>query len=235
MRNYVDYRMIFIFCAHKGKHMSFRADEAAIEGRERAITKLISKLPPDNRNKSLDQLDEYIEQYGPVVDGYPTWHPFVWSDASMSTHPDRREHGYEGLDHVVYLKNAFISCPYAGQEKLVETAERREQGPFATIEAEILELQLYHPRAKPVLVKCVWDQSLRQQRMTIARWLENEIRFCHKAEVAETWDNMRSYFLGSPHGSRSSLFVSEETGSAMKRIWNSIIESGAYGPIMTIK
>ena len=42
---------------------------------------------------------------------------------------------------------------------------------------------------------------------------------------------MRHYFLGSPHGSRSSLFVSQETGQAMKKIWEALIHTGMFGPI----
>lgn len=42
---------------------------------------------------------------------------------------------------------------------------------------------------------------------------------------------MRSYLLGSPHGQSSSLFVSKETGTVMKNIWNSLIYTGMFGPL----
>lgn len=34
---------------------------------------------------------------------------------------------------------------------------------------------------------------------------------------AENWDSMCPYILGSPHGRRSSLFVNQESGQAMKK------------------
>ena len=33
------------------------------------------------------------------------------------------------------------------------------------------------------------------------------------------------------HGARSSLFVSQETGQAIKKIWNALIFTGMFGPI----
>jgi len=42
---------------------------------------------------------------------------------------------------------------------------------------------------------------------------------------------MRPYILGDPHGSRSSLFVSQDTALAMKKIYLAMIESGMYGPV----
>lgn len=35
----------------------------------------------------------------------------------------------------------------------------------------------------------------------------------------------------SPHGTRSSLFVSQETGKEMKKIWSLLIHTGVYVPI----
>lgn len=61
--------------------------------------------------------------------------------------------------------------------------------------------------------------------------LEKELPCWRSAEVAETWETMRTYFLGRPHGSRSSLFVSQATGQAMKKIWDSLIHTGMFGPI----
>ncbi|MGB5235252.1 MAG: hypothetical protein WBN85_08775, partial [Candidatus Macondimonas sp.] len=61
--------------------------------------------------------------------------------------------------------------------------------------------------------------------------LEKEVPCWHWAEVAETWETMRPYFLGRPHGGRSSLFVSQETGQAIKKTWNALIFTGMFGPI----
>ena len=49
--------------------------------------------------------------------------------------------------------------------------------------------------------------------------------------MAETWRTMSPYFLGRPHGGRSSLFVNQETGQAMKTVWTALINSGVFGPI----
>lgn len=49
--------------------------------------------------------------------------------------------------------------------------------------------------------------------------------------VGETWEAMRHYLLGSPHGSRSSLFVDQDTALAMKRIYTAMNEPGMSGPM----
>src|SRR3546814_17303431 len=51
------------------------------------------------------------------------------------------------------------------------------------------------------------------------------------AQVAETWWNVRSLILGSPHGSRSSLFVNQHTGVHMRKILEAMHASGMFGPI----
>lgn len=42
---------------------------------------------------------------------------------------------------------------------------------------------------------------------------------------------MRPYFLGDPHGARSSLFVTQDTAMAMKRVYTAMVESGMFGPL----
>ena len=61
--------------------------------------------------------------------------------------------------------------------------------------------------------------------------LEQEVPCWKWSERAETWETMRPYLLGTPHGSRSSLFVDQETGQAIKKIWNSLIHTGMFGPV----
>ncbi len=218
--------------------MPFRADEEAIMGQESAIRFLISRLPQDVRASSLEGLHRIIDRYGPVVDAYPTWHPFVWGAKHHETKSPIEDGRYKGLDHVVHLKNAFISCPYSDEEgeALISSALDREPGPFASIGADVLEFPLYVSGTTAVLVTCEWSHPATvgdttiHQRHAIGRMLANEIPCLEHASVAETWEDMRPYLLGSPHGSRSSLFVSEATGSAMKRVWNAIMEAGVYGP-----
>src|SRR3546814_9233054 len=52
-----------------------------------------------------------------------------------------------------------------------------------------------------------------------------------RSRVAETWWNVRSLILGSPHGSRSSLFVNQHTGVHMRKILEAMNASGMFGPI----
>ena len=61
--------------------------------------------------------------------------------------------------------------------------------------------------------------------------LEHEVPGWRQSSLAETWESMRELLLGRPHGARSSLFVNQETGQAIKKIWNSLIYTGMFGPI----
>jgi len=61
--------------------------------------------------------------------------------------------------------------------------------------------------------------------------LEREVPCWRWAERGETWESMRPYLLGGPCGSRSSLFINQDTGSTIRKIWRAIVETGAFGPI----
>ena len=61
--------------------------------------------------------------------------------------------------------------------------------------------------------------------------LEQELPCWRWSDVGETWETMLPYFLGRPHGRRSSLFVNRETGQVMKTIWSALINTGMFGPI----
>src|SRR3546814_5713553 len=54
------------------------------------------------------------------------------------------------------------------------------------------------------------------------------------AQVAETWWNVRSLILGSPHGSRSSLFVNQHTGVHMRKILRSEEHTSELQSLMRI-
>lgn len=146
------------------------------------------------------------------------------------------EFGYKGLDHTRFFVNGFITCPYGETEEIIESVNALPDHHLASVTAERLDVQLYHPTATPVLVKCEWDKPLAPDGMiplsiAMPLILEKEVPCSRWAKVAETWETMRPYFLGSPHGSRSSLFVSQETGQAIKKIWNALIHTGMFGPI----
>jgi hypothetical protein len=59
--------------------MAFRADEAAQDGYERARRTLVLSpgVDADQRQKADEALQDLIDAHGPVIRGYPTWHPLV--------------------------------------------------------------------------------------------------------------------------------------------------------------
>lgn len=219
--------------------MAFRADESANQGFESLKSYFIPRdIEPSERERSENKLLDIVEKYGPVVESYPSWHPLVsnYDDRHPITTPDRRC-GYNGLDHTRYFVNAFITCPYNDGQEIIDCVEAFPYNPIATINAERLDVQLYNSSVTPILITCEWNKSLPYNRMipaslAVPLMLKKEIP-CHEwSEVGETWESMRHYFLGSPHGSRSSLFVNQETALTMKKIWNLLINTGMYGPIM---
>lgn len=218
--------------------MAFRADESARAGFDEVEAYLVPRsIDPSQRERSRDVLRTIIDELGPVVDSYPTWHPLVWKhdDRHPATTPSK-DCGYRGLDHTRFFANGFITCPYGDGQEVIDSVGKLERHPLASITAERLEVQLYNPTAAPILVKCEWDRHLSNDGtipLTIALplLLEKELPCWHWSQVAETWETMRPYFLGQPHGSRSSLFVNQETGQAIKKVWNALIYTGMFGPI----
>ena len=220
--------------------MAFRADEAARTGYEEVEAYLVPRARDADeaqRERSRAVLRELVDQLGPVVDGYPTWHPLVrHHDSRHSTTTPSKLCGYEGLDHTRFFANGFITCPYGDGQSVMDSIAKLPYHHIATITAERLDVQLYNPEATPLLVKCEWHKPLDPNGMiplsvAMPLILEMELPCWQWAEVAETWETMRPYFLGRPHGSRSSLFVSQETGQAIKKIWNALINTGMFGPI----
>lgn len=221
--------------------MAFRADEEIKDGREHAEKYLLSHLTdlsPVEFEKSKSTLMDLMDQLGPVIHTYPTWHPLV---------NDKRENydcvypntgcGYRGLDHTISFANGFITCPYGNGQEVIDSVNELKYNPAAEITAERLDMKLYSSQATPILVRCNWTKRLASDgtiplSIVIPLILENELPMWRTAEVAETWDSMRSNFLGKPHGKRSSLFVNQETGQGIKKIWESLINTGMFGPIL---
>lgn len=221
--------------------MSFRANESAKEGRESAFDYLLGRnIDPEQREESTEKLWQIIDQHGPVVDGYPSWHPLVATGNVKKkawTGPEENR-CYQFLDHTIYLRNAFITCPYNVKtaNSILKSVESLPYSPDATISAEILDFQLYNSMATPVLVKCEWNEPMNTdgtipRRIAVPMMLEFESQNWRNAEVAETWKTMQPYILGCPYGSRSSLFVDQECGQYLKKMYNTMINSGMYGPI----
>ena len=220
--------------------MAFRADEAAERNYEEAERYLV---PPSmyadeaERKQAKETLRELTYELGPVVDAYPSWHPLVsnYEGRHPATRPDRNC-GYNGLDHTKYFAHGFITCPYNNGQEVIDSVRALPQNSAAFITAERLEVKFYHPDTTAILVRCGWEKHLPDKMIPISLamplLLEMELPHWRTSEVGETWDTMRGYFLGKPHGSRSSLFVTQDTGQKMKKIWEALINTGMYGPIM---
>jgi len=221
--------------------MAFRADEAARVAFEEALRYLIPRdlgVSQAERAQLKEKLLDLCDELGPVVQAYPSWHPLVRNytdDRSPTTTPNERC-GYRGLDHTVYFANGFITCPYRLPEDVIESVQELPWHSVADITAERLDLNFYSVNAMPVVVRCKWNKRMGNDGLiplaiALPLLLEKELPCWTHSEVAETWESMRPYFLGSPFGSRSSLFVSQETGQTIKKIWNALIYTGMYGPI----
>lgn len=219
--------------------MAFRADESAISGFESVKNYLIPRdISLKERALSENLLREISERYGPVVESYPSWHPLVsdHDDRHPVTSPSERC-GYKGLDHTRYFANAFITCPYGdGQDVIDSVASLQKNYSVAIIRAERLDVPLYNSHASPILVSCDWVKSISDNGMipasvAVPLMLQKEVPCWAWAERGETWETMRPYFLGCPHGSRSSLFVNQETALTMKKVWNLLINTGMFGPL----
>ena len=65
--------------------------------------------------------------------------------------------------------------------------------------------------------------------VAVALILEQQVPCWRTAQVGETWKTMCPYLLGQPYGSRSSLFVNQDTGQQIKDIWNAVIHTGMFG------
>ena len=133
--------------------MSFRADAQAQLGREKAIETFITRHLGSERDRSEEKLNDLIDCYGPVVSAYPHWHPIVASfPESKAERPPfpitlpRRDAGYEGLDHTIYLRNGFITCPYGGEDRIFDSVEALEDSHVASIRAERINFPALHAK-----------------------------------------------------------------------------------------
>lgn len=235
-------REIVISCSKfnrkSGNKMAFRADEERKEGLERALRYLVPVDLSEERSESKNFIKNIIDELGPVIDSYPSWHPLVTS-SEIENHAitlPGKDCGYKGLDHTIYFANGFITCPYDNEQDVIDSVENLLPSSVATITARRLDVALYHITAKPILVKCEWHKRLPITNMvpkSIAAplLLEQELPNWRHAQCAETWETMRTYFLGTPNGSKSSLFVDKQTGQALKTLWSNVINTGMFGNI----
>lgn len=218
--------------------MAFRADEAAERGLQKTKNYLVPRqFAPTQREKAEKALQEIVSTLGPAVDGYPTWHPLIANHDARNpeTYPSERC-GYQGLDHTRYFAHGFITCPYGDGQRIIDSVNELPTLPCATISAERLDAPFYSESATPILVRCEWSEDLEPNLTIPKRWavplmLEQELPAWRWAQCGETWETMRPYLLGQPHGNRSSLFVTQDTALAIKNIYFAMSESGMFGPI----
>ncbi|MGX7743992.1 hypothetical protein [Rhodopseudomonas parapalustris] len=180
---------------------------------------------------------DIIDECGPVVEGYPTWHPLVSNhdDRNPETSPSDRC-GYNGLDHTICFAHGFLTCPYVSGKKIVESVDALPHHPSASITAEVLDVPFYNSGVQPVLVRCEWSSPLEigkmvPKKLAVPLMIEKELPAWKWSSRAERWETMRPYLLGAPHGSRSSLFVTQDTALVMKKVYMAMVESGMYGPL----
>jgi hypothetical protein len=220
--------------------VAFRANEAAAEGLASVLGYLVPRprdVEEPERLRAKGLLLDIADSCGPVVDAYPSWHPLVCNhdERTPATRPGE-DCGYRRLDHTRYFAHGFITCPYGDGQDILDSVAKLPPHPAAVITAEKLDVRLYNPMVTPILVRCEWERPLELEKtiplsVAIALILEKEVPCWKWAQVAETWETMRPYLLGRPHGSRSSLFVSQGTGQAIKKIWDALIYTGIFGPI----
>ena len=196
-------------------------------------------LGEENAAAAAKKIESLTQVWGPVVETYPSWHPLVAAgnkDPLCPAMTPQDPCGYKGLDHTVYFRNAFLTCPLGDGEEVITSVGDIKFPDYVRVEAEIIDIPIYDPEATPVLVTCSWtprpeDDGTINRRYAIGTMLEMEIPLWRGADVAETWETMRPYFLGLPNCNESSSFVNQDTGQAMKRIWEDIIEAGVFGEV----
>jgi len=221
--------------------MAFRAYEAAQDGYKAVEDYFVNRvqgIDEAQRTESRHALQGIVDRIGPAVDTYPTWHPLVshHDDRHPVTTPGDRC-GYEGLDHTRFFVNGFISCPYGdGADEIIASVAALPRHPAARLTTEKLNVKFYSTDAKPVLVKCEWEKHVSPGEtiplaIAMPLILQKEVPCSEWSQVAETWESMRHYLLGSPRGARSSLFLSQDAGQAVKKIWEALIYTGMFGPI----
>lgn len=212
--------------------MEFRAPTAANQGNAYALDYLTKNLADPIAGEQL--VTDLIDGLGNAVGMYPDWHPILTAPqngkVASSSFSDIK--AYRGADHTVEFVRGFVTCPYS------ETGANRlchEVNGVEGLSAYRLETPLYSDSAFPVVVQATEveleaDGTIRS-RDALAWFTLQAAEEARSAQVAETWWNIRAGILGSPHGSRSSLFVNQHAGSHMRKILEAMNDSGMFGPV----
>jgi hypothetical protein len=213
--------------------MEFRSPTVAAQQNAAAITYLTKSLRDPAAGRAV--VEQLISELGNATEGYPDWHPILTSpprDSSEHRSSLHQIEAYKGRDHTIEFVRGFVTCPYSDEaaDRLVSAVNA-----VPNLEARRLSEVLYSDQAYPVVV-AAWNVELEadgtiRSRDALRWFVSLSASDAADAQVAETWWNIRSYILGSPHGSRSSLFVNQHTGAHMRKILEAMNESGMFGPI----
>jgi hypothetical protein len=215
---------------------TFRSNEAAATGREEAIHTYSRGFKELHEREAVaSYIDSLIEKYGPVVTGYPSWHPFTCRPEADSRDFDPKfdPQGFQGLDHTIFFRDAFVTAPYDGEDRVIESAWKL-RNPFVGVE-DIRGVPLYNYGTTPVLITCDGipkeEDGTISKRFALGSMLSNELPAWKWASCGETWKDMRRHVLGLPCGSRSSLFVNQDTGKALREAFDLLNRHELFGPV----
>ncbi len=213
--------------------MSFRAPIEASQKNADAIKYLTNNL--SDPAAGLRVVEKLIQELGNAVNSFPDWHPILTIPSANTSHhvwTMSQVTEYKLCDHTVEFVRGFVTCPYSenNAESLVEMVKT-----LPGLRADRLRAPLYADTACPVVVQACEieleaDGTIRS-RDALAWFVQQTVKHARNAEVAETWWNLRAHILGRPHGQRSSLFVNKFTGAHMRKILDTINNSGIFGPL----
>lgn len=212
--------------------MEFRSPVAINETNAKHLDYLTSHLSDKEAGKA--EFEELIKVLGNSIEGFPFWHPILTlaTDSDEVSCSLQNIEMYKGVDHTVEFVRGFVTCPYSevDADRLVESVNMHPD-----LDAYRLSTPLYSDDAFPVVVSALnleldADGTIKS-RDALYWYLKQLVKTAKNATVAEDWWSMRSYILGSPHGSRSSVLVNQYTGSNMRKILETLNNSGVFGPI----
>ena len=218
--------------------MEFRANQSAARLNAQAADYFTENL--SDRARGMKLFNQVRERLGNAVQSLPDWHPIL-----TAPHDRPRHHWhassysmlsiYDRCDHTWEFVRGMLTCPYseADADKLVE-AVNHVQG----LNAERLDGVLYMDNAFPVLIEASdveleADGTIRS-RDALAWFVQSTVKHARETEVAETWWYVRDLSLGRPNGARSSLLVNDYTGRHMRKILETLNDSGMFGPIKEV-
>lgn len=223
--------------------MAFRSDESAETGFNRAL-RFLARHPESGMTKmEIDAAECYlrslVERVGPVVDEYPVWHPLVNHCSasiqdSMNLKP-KNNLGYSGLDHTIYFVHGFITCPYLkiSVQELSESIQDLNKNFGLTLTCDMVNVPLYRKGAFPVLVTSnacyqIENDLTIGKKSAIKLFLKNVVNSAEFHFDNVDWKDFSHTLLGSPSGARSSLFVNEATGQALKTLCMTLVKQGFF-------